>query len=71
MRILTIGCGYIGSIMARDLAETLSAVDVTVSDSEGERAREIVSAIGRDNVHPIQLDVSDRQNLINTLEVSR
>lgn len=68
MRILTIGCGYIGSVMARDLAETLPSAEVTISDSELEKAEKIASSIGKDNVHSIRLDVSNNQSLVKTLE---
>lgn len=68
MRILTLGCGHIGSVMARDLAETLSSAEVTVSDRDRGKAAKIASAIGRDNVHSIQLDVSDHESLVKTLK---
>lgn len=56
-----------GSVLARDLAEALSSAEVTISDRDRERAEEIASTIGKNNVRPIQLDASDHQSLVKTL----
>ena len=52
MRIIVLGCGNIGSMIARDLAESLTDVEIVVSDRDVERARATASRIrGADWVH--------------------
>ncbi|MCW4037579.1 MAG: saccharopine dehydrogenase NADP-binding domain-containing protein [Candidatus Bathyarchaeota archaeon] len=67
MRILTIGCGHIGSVIARELAEALPSAEIMISDSQRERAEEIASNIGLDNVRFIELDVSDQRTVVKAL----
>lgn len=67
MRILTIGCGHIGSVIARELAEALPSAEITISDSQRERAEEIASNIDMDNVRCIELDVSDQRTVVKAL----
>jgi len=67
LKILTIGCGHIGSVIVRDLAEALPSAEVTISDSKRERAKEIASRIGMDKVRFMELDVSDRGTVVKAL----
>jgi saccharopine dehydrogenase-like NADP-dependent oxidoreductase len=67
LRILTIGCGHIGSVIARELAEALPSAEIMISDSQRERAEEIASNIGLDNVRFIELDVSDQRTVVKAL----
>jgi lysine 6-dehydrogenase len=67
LRILTLGCGHIGSVIAQDVATALPWVDVTISDSQRERAEAIASTLGADNVHAMALDVADRRALTTVL----
>jgi len=67
LRILTLGCGHIGSVIAQDVATALPWAGVTISDSQRDRAEAIASTIGADNVHAMALDVADRRALTATL----
>jgi lysine 6-dehydrogenase len=67
LRILTLGCGHIGSVIAQDVADALPWAEVTISDSQRERAEVITSTIGADNVHAMALDVSDSRALTAAL----
>jgi saccharopine dehydrogenase-like NADP-dependent oxidoreductase len=65
---LTIGCGHIGSVIVRDLTEALPSTDITISDNKLERAEEIASTIGKQNVRYMELDVSDRRTVVDVLK---
>jgi len=67
LRILTLGCGHIGSVIAQDVATALPWAEVTISDSQRDRAEAIASIIGADNVHAMALDVADRRALTAAL----
>lgn len=67
MKILTIGCGHIGSVIIRDLAKALPSAEITISDTKLERAKETASKIGMDKVCFMELDVSDRKNVVKAL----
>ncbi len=67
MRIITLGCGHIGSVIAQDITDALPRAEVTISDSQRERAEAITSTLGADNVHAMALDVSDRRALAAAL----
>lgn len=45
MKVIVLGCGNIGSVIARDLAENLEGADVVVADRDRTRARETASRI--------------------------
>ena len=68
MKILIVGTGHIGSIVARDLAENMPSVQMVIADKNQNRAQEVVAAIGKKNVSSISLDVFDGKNLIETLK---
>jgi lysine 6-dehydrogenase len=68
MKILVVGTGHIGSIVARDLAENMPSLELVIADKSQSRGDEVAAAIGKKSVSSIALDVSDRKNLINTLK---
>ena len=68
LRILTIGCGHIGSVLARDLLENMSSVRIVISDSDPNRAKSVANTIEKENVDSIQLDASDHPRLVSTLK---
>ena len=68
LRILTIGCGHIGSVLARDLAENMPSAEIVISDSDQKRAEEVASTIGKDNVGFTRLDASECSRLVSTLK---
>ncbi|MBS7641387.1 MAG: saccharopine dehydrogenase family protein [Candidatus Bathyarchaeia archaeon] len=68
MRIILIGCGHIGSVLAADLAENMPSSEIVVSDSDVKRVEEVISKIRRGNLSIAQLDAADYQNLVNVLK---
>jgi len=68
MKILVVGTGHIGSIIARDLAENMPSIQVVIADKDQSRAEKVAASTGRKNVSGIQLDVFNRKNLIDTLK---
>ncbi|MEM2338537.1 MAG: saccharopine dehydrogenase family protein [Candidatus Bathyarchaeia archaeon] len=67
MRVIVIGCGRMGSAAAEDLARK-SDIEVFVADKYAERAEETARKIGKTNVKWLQLDASNKQELVNTLK---
>jgi len=67
MKVLVLGCGNIGSIAAKDLAESLTSAKIVVADKSIERAKEVAGKIGKNNVSWIQLDVANQNKLENSL----
>jgi len=67
MKILVLGCGNIGSVAARDLAENLPSAKIVVADASKARAEETAKEIGRDNVSYAVLDASSRSELVSTI----
>ena len=68
MKILVIGCGNIGCVVAQDLAESLPSVEIVLADVDETRAQSASSRIGRDNVSGIKLDASNSKTLANALK---
>lgn len=68
MRVLTVGCGNIGSVAAEDLARSRNNVEVVVSDYDKTRAEAVAKKIGIDSVSAMQLDVTKLDVLQRTLK---
>ena len=68
MKVLILGCGNIGSVATQDFAESMSSVEVFVADKNMVRAKDVAKAIGADNVAGIQLNASNYNELVDTLE---
>jgi saccharopine dehydrogenase-like NADP-dependent oxidoreductase len=68
VKIIVLGCGNIGSVAAKDLAENLPSAEIVVSDVNKSRAKEATSKIGQDNVSWIQTDASNHHELVNTIK---
>ncbi len=67
MKIMVLGCGNIGSVAARDLAESLPSAQIVVADVNKARAQETAARIGQDNVSHEPVDASNRRELVETL----
>jgi saccharopine dehydrogenase-like NADP-dependent oxidoreductase len=67
MKLLVIGCGYIGSILARHLSEKKPSVKIVISDASRENIERVVEAIDRNNVQPFQLDLYDYDRLVKIM----
>ncbi|MBS7611905.1 saccharopine dehydrogenase family protein [Candidatus Bathyarchaeota archaeon] len=68
MKILTIGCGYIGSVLARHLSERIPLAEIVISDESKEAVEKAASSIGRENVKPLQLNIRDYDRLVKMAE---
>lgn len=44
LKILTIGCGYVGSVLAGHLADRLQSVEIVISD----RGKEMIEKVASD-----------------------
>ena len=67
MRLLSIGCGYIGSVLAEELIHGLDFEELIISDSGKEKIEETAKKLG-ERVVPLQLDISDYSNLLEVIE---
>lgn len=68
MKVIVLGCGNIGSVATEDLANSMSSTEVVVADKNEERAKNVAKRIGMRNVTWIQSDVSNHDELIDTLK---
>jgi len=68
LKIIVLGCGNIGSVVARDLAESLPTAQIVMADMNKKRAEEAASRTSRDNVSWIQTDASNFHELVNRLK---
>jgi len=67
LRILTIGCGYIGSVLAGHLADRLPSAEIVISDRCKETIEKVASNIDKDNVRSLRLNFSDYHKLVSTI----
>jgi saccharopine dehydrogenase-like NADP-dependent oxidoreductase len=67
MRLLSIGCGYIGSVLAEELVQGLDFEELIISDSTKEKIEETARKLG-ERVVPLQLDISDYSNLLEVID---
>ena len=65
MRVITIGCGKIGAVLARDFSESVEGAEIVLADRSEERARE--AAAGIKGAGWVSADTSDYQGLVDTL----
>jgi len=67
VKIAVLGCGNIGSVVAKDLAQSLPKAEIVMADADKRRAEEAVSKIGQGNASWIQADASNYRELAKTL----
>ena len=68
MKIVVLGSGNIGSVVARDVAENLPSAEVVIADVDQNRAREAASRIGLENVSSKQVNATNRSELSSILK---
>ncbi len=68
MQVIVIGCGRMGSVAAEDLAKRMGEIEVFVADKDADKARETARKIGKSNVKWLQLDTSNKKELVNVLK---
>jgi len=67
MRILVLGYGNIGSVIAADLAENMPSTEVVIAGRRRSKADEVATAINKKNVVGIQLDARKYHELVNAV----
>lgn len=67
MKIIVLGCGNIGAVIARDVAENLSSSRVVIADVDKKRVREVASRINLENVTWTQVDAKNSSELSSKL----
>jgi lysine 6-dehydrogenase len=67
MKILVLGAGRMGLGAAFDLACTTELRAATIADLDLERARSVVETIGSQKLQPAQVDVSDREQVVQLM----
>jgi lysine 6-dehydrogenase len=67
MKILSIGCGYIGSVLAEEIVNSLNFEKLIICDSTKEKIEETAKKLG-DRVFPLELDISNYSNLSKIID---
>jgi saccharopine dehydrogenase-like NADP-dependent oxidoreductase len=68
VKIIVLGCGNIGSVVALDLAESMPSARIVLADMNKDRAEKVAARIARDNVSWIQADASNHNELVGTIK---
>jgi len=68
MKILILGYGNIGSVIAADLAENMPLAEVVLAGRHGDKAEKVAAGINKENVTGIQLDANNYQELVDTMK---
>ena len=69
MRILVLGCGNIGSVIATDLAESMPSTDIVIADKRRSKAEKVAALIQKRNVAGIQLDACNYRELVDNMKM--
>ena len=69
MRILVLGCGNIGSVIATDLAESMPSTEIVIADKCRSRAEKVAALIQERNVTGIQLDACNYRELVDNMKM--
>ena len=67
MKLLSIGCGYIGSVLAEELVNSSDFEELLICDSKKEKIDETAKKLG-ERVVPLQLDISRYSNLLEIMD---
>ncbi len=68
MRVLVLGYGNIGSVLARDLADSMSSTEIVISGRHESKTEEAAASLHSENVTGIRLDADDHHSLVDTME---
>jgi len=68
MRILVLGYGNIGSILAKDLAESMPSAEIVVAGRNQNSVKEAIVAIDKESVTGIQLDAQYNHLLVDAMK---
>jgi len=67
MKILSIGCGYIGSVLAEEIVCSIDFDELIICDSEEERIEKTGRELG-EKVFPLRKDISDYSTLLEIID---
>jgi len=67
MKILSIGCGYIGSVLAEEIVRSIDFDELIICDSEEERIEKTGRELG-EKVFPLRKDISDYSTLLEIID---
>jgi len=67
MKLLTIGCGYIGSVLAEELIQNLDFEELILADGTKKKIEETAKKLGSP-VFPFQLDIENNKNLSRIID---
>ncbi|NIU83919.1 MAG: Gfo/Idh/MocA family oxidoreductase, partial [Candidatus Korarchaeota archaeon] len=67
MKLLSIGCGYIGSVLAEEIVRSLDFEKLIICDSTKKKIEETAKRLGA-RVFPAQLDISNYSNLLEIID---
>jgi lysine 6-dehydrogenase len=67
MKLLSVGCGYIGSVLAEEIVQSLDFDKLIICDSTKEKIVETAKKLG-ERIFPLQLDISNYSNLLEIID---
>ena len=67
MKLLSIGCGNIGSVLAEEIVHSLDFEKLIICDSSKGKIEETAKKLGQ-KVFPLQLDISNYSNLLEIID---
>jgi len=68
MRVLVLGCGMMGSAIAKDMARSHEVSEVVVGDLDRNRVDYLVRAIASEKVSGVRVDVTDQTGLAQLMK---
>jgi len=66
MKLLSVGCGYIGSVLAEEIAHSLDFEKLIICDGTKEKIEETAERLG-EKIFPLQLDIADYSSLLEII----
>jgi lysine 6-dehydrogenase len=70
MRVLILGYGNIGSVLAWDLAGSMPSTECVIAGRHRKRAEEAAASLNRENVTGMRLDANDYRALVDAMKKS-
>jgi lysine 6-dehydrogenase len=67
MKLLSVGCGYIGSVLAEEMVRSLDFEKLVICDSTKKKIEETAKRLG-EKIFPLQIDISDYPSLLEVID---
>jgi lysine 6-dehydrogenase len=68
LKIVVLGSGNIGSVVAKDIAKSLTSAEITIADADRNRAQTTASRLNLKNIGWIQVDAANHLELASELK---